>query len=58
MVVVVTVRGNQTEVWPLEVHKEGATMTVRMIPPIGIVGISIRSIGLLWLELSYSLCTF
>ena len=60
MVVVVTVRGNQTEVWPLGVHKQGvrSPCKVRVIPLIGIVGISIWSIGLLWLELSYSVCTF
>ena len=31
---------------------------VRVIPPIGIVGIPVWSIGLLWLALSYSVCTF
>ena len=31
---------------------------VRVIPSIGIVGITIWSIGLLWLVLSYSICTF
>ena len=60
MVVVVTVRGNQTEVWLLGVHKQGvrSPCKVRVVPPIGIVIISIRSIGWLWLELSYSVCTF
>ena len=27
--VVVTVRGNQTEVWPLEVHKEGGEVSMQ-----------------------------
>ena len=60
MVVVVTVRGNQTEVWPWGYISRGvgSPCKVRVIPPIGIVGISIWSIGLLWLELSYSVCTF
>ena len=60
MVVVVTVRVNQTEVWLLEAHKQGvrSPCKVRVIPPIGIVSIPIRSFGLLWLELHYSVCTF
>ena len=59
MVVVVIVRGNQTEVWHLGVHKQGvrSPFKVRVIPLVGIVGITIWSIGLLWLELSYSVCT-
>ena len=36
----------------------GSPCKVRVILPIGIVGITIWSIGLLGLVLSYSVCTF
>ena len=60
MVVVVVEIGNQTVVWHLGVHTQGDWVPgeVRVIPPIGIVGISIWSIGLLWLVLTYSICIF
>ena len=50
MVVVVVEIENQTVVWHLGVHRQGRGIgfpgEVRVIPPIGIVGISIWSIGL------------
>ena len=59
MVVVVVEIGNQTVVgtWGHIGRGVGFPGEVRVIPPIGIVGITIWSIGLLWLVLTYSICT-
>ena len=57
--VVVKMR-NQTVIWHLEAHSRGIGFPgeVRVIPPIGIVGITIRGIRLWWLVLTYDICIF
>ena len=57
---VVVERWNQTVVWHLGVHRQGSGFPgeVRVIPLIGIVGITIWGIGLWWLVLTYGICTF
>ena len=60
MVVVVVEMKNQTVVWHLGAHRQGDWVSgeVRVIPPIGIVGITIRGIRLWWLVLTYDICMF
>ena len=60
MVVVMVEMRNQTVVWHLGAHRQGFGFPgeVRVIPPIGIVGITIRGIKLWWLVLTYDICIF
>ena len=60
MVMVVVEIGNQTVVWHLGHICRGIGFSgeVRVIPPVGIVGITIWSIRLWWLVLTYSICIF
>ena len=60
MVVVVVEIGNQTVVWHLGYIGRGIGFPgeVRVIPPIGIVGITIWSIRFWWLVLTYSIFIF
>ena len=57
---VVVERWNQTMVWHLGAHRQGIGFPgeVRVIPPIGIVGITIWSIGLWRFILTYNICIF
>ena len=60
MVVVMVEIGNQTVVWHLGAHMQGDWVSgeVRVIPQIGIVGITIWGIGLWRLVLTYGICIF
>ena len=60
MVMVMVEMRNQTVVSHLGVHRQGDWVSRRglVIPPIGILGITIWSIRLWWLILTYSICIF
>ena len=60
MVVVVVEMRNQTVVWHLGHIGRGIGFPGedRVIPPIGIVGITIWSIRLWWLVWTYGICIF
>ena len=60
MVVVVVEMRNQAVVWHLGHidRRIGFPGEIRVIPPIRIVGITIRGIGLWWLVLTYGICIF
>ena len=60
MVVVVVEMRNHIVVWLQGAHRQGVGFPgeVRVIPPIGIVGITIWDIRLWWFVLTYSIRIF